>query len=311
MSGDRFAGARAVADAVLYEGYLLYPYRASATKNQLRWQFGLVAPPAVAAADPSERARVHTEVLLDPGQRPVLSIRLRFLEVQEREDGWDEAVEREVDLAPVPLLPLGRAAKTCPFDLGEVTVAAEWARAPGALIKVGVTVANTSSWSSANSPTPTRGEFARRSLVGAHVLLAAEDGVFLSPLDPESAECANDGLYPVLVGASDDVVLASPIILSDHPVIAPESQASMFDATEIDEILALRILTLTDEEKAEVRRTDDRAAAILDRVEAMPPEEWQQLHGTVRCIEPAEGRNPCRGGSRRWMRDMTPGRTHW
>ena len=42
---DRFAAARAVADAVLYEGYVLYPYRASARKNQLRWQFGVLAPP--------------------------------------------------------------------------------------------------------------------------------------------------------------------------------------------------------------------------------------------------------------------------
>ena len=32
--------ARAVADAVLYEGYLLYPYRATSAKNQSRWQFG-------------------------------------------------------------------------------------------------------------------------------------------------------------------------------------------------------------------------------------------------------------------------------
>ena len=32
--------ARAIADAVLYEGYLLYPYRASSSKNRSRWQFG-------------------------------------------------------------------------------------------------------------------------------------------------------------------------------------------------------------------------------------------------------------------------------
>ena len=37
--------ARAVADAVLYEGYLLYPYRASSAKNRSRWQFGVLGPP--------------------------------------------------------------------------------------------------------------------------------------------------------------------------------------------------------------------------------------------------------------------------
>jgi len=42
--------ARQVADAVLYEGYLLYPYRASARKNQIRWQWGVLVPLAYAAA---------------------------------------------------------------------------------------------------------------------------------------------------------------------------------------------------------------------------------------------------------------------
>ena len=39
-----FELARAVADAVLYEGYLLYPYRRSSGKNRVRWQFGVLAP---------------------------------------------------------------------------------------------------------------------------------------------------------------------------------------------------------------------------------------------------------------------------
>ena len=64
---DRFAGARSVADAVLYEGYVLYPYRASAAKNQLRWQFGVLVPPAVSAADGSERAWCRTECLFPTG----------------------------------------------------------------------------------------------------------------------------------------------------------------------------------------------------------------------------------------------------
>ncbi len=48
MSGgwDR---ARTIADAVLYEGYLLYPYRANSRKNQTRWQFGVLGPAGAAA----------------------------------------------------------------------------------------------------------------------------------------------------------------------------------------------------------------------------------------------------------------------
>ena len=49
--------ARAVADAVLYEGYLLYPYRASSAKNQARWQFGVLGPPGAAAAGAGEEDR--------------------------------------------------------------------------------------------------------------------------------------------------------------------------------------------------------------------------------------------------------------
>jgi hypothetical protein len=83
---------------------------------------------------------------------------------------------------------------------------------------------------------------------------------------------------------SDDVVLSSPIILYDHPAVAPESQGDMFDATEIDEILALRVLTLTDEEKREARGTDPRSAAVVDRCDAMAPEAFEALHGTFRSI---------------------------
>jgi hypothetical protein len=98
--------------------------------------------------------------------------------------------------------------------------------------------------------------------------------------------CVNEGTWPVLIGDEGDrsVVLSSPITLYDYPEIAPESEGDMFDSTEIDEILALRVLTLTDEEKREARGTDDRAAAIIDRVDAMPPELFDKLHGAVRYL---------------------------
>lgn len=130
----------------------------------------------------------------------------------------------------------------------------------------------------------------RHSLAAAHVVLRVEGGRFVSLTDsPEryrslAASCQNVGVWPVLVGpeGSDDCMLASPIILSDHPQIAPESAGDFFDGTEIDEILALRVLTLTDEEKAEARRTDHRAREIVDRAESLAPDDWARLHGAVR-----------------------------
>ena len=137
----------------------------------------------------------------------------------------------------------------------------------------------------------------RRSLVAVHTLLAVDDGAFVSLLDPPEfaaaavAGCSNDGTFPVLIGdgvaAQPTVMLSSPIILYDHPAVAPESQGDFCDATEIDEILALRVLTLTDDEKAEARGTDRRAAAIVDRCDDMPPEVWERLHGAVRSLRPA------------------------
>src|SRR5918999_5265055 len=93
---------------------------------------------------------------------------------------------------------------------------------------------------------------------------------------------------PVLAGdgGARDVVLSSPIIMYDHPQVAPESPGDLFDATEIDEILSLRTLTLTDEEKREARATDPRAAAIIERVDVILKEVFARLHGAVRSLEP-------------------------
>src|SRR5262249_58847614 len=95
--------------------------------------------------------------------------------------------------------------------------------------------------------------------------------------------------WPVLIGpaGSREVVLSSPIILQDHPEIAPESAGDLFDATEIDEILTLRTMTLTEEEKREARATDPRAAQILDRLDTMPAELLERLHGAIRSLRPA------------------------
>jgi hypothetical protein len=80
-------------------------------------------------------------------------------------------------------------------------------------------------------------------------------------------------------------MLSSPIILYDYPQIAPESPGSLFDGTEIDEILSLRIMTLTDDEKREIRQSDDRAREILDRTENLPEEQFARLHGALRNLQ--------------------------
>ena len=75
--------ARAVADAVLYEGYVLYPYRATSSKNLVRWQWGVLMPEDVVALDGSERSGQRTDVVVD-GAEPTLRVTVRFLQVQRR-----------------------------------------------------------------------------------------------------------------------------------------------------------------------------------------------------------------------------------
>ena len=117
--------------------------------------------------------------------------------------------------------------------------------------------------------------------------LAAAPGGFVSLTDPPerlraAAEaCDNVGVWPILVGepGSADTMLCSPIILEDHPRIAPESPGDLYDGGEIDGLLTLSIMSLTDEEKAEIRAGDPRARAILERTESLSRDELMRLHG--------------------------------
>jgi hypothetical protein len=161
------------------------------------------------------------------------------------------------------------------------------------LLKTTITVENATEWSATGRD---RDVAMRRSLIAVHTLLAIDDGSFVSLLEPDSfaekavAGCTSDGTFPVMIGSttSNDVMLSSPIILYDFPAIAPESAGDFCDSTEIDEILALRVMTLTDEEKAEARGTDPRAAAIVDRCDGMPEEIWSRLHGALRSLRPVD-----------------------
>lgn len=347
--------AHAVADAVLYEGYLLYPYRRSSPKNRVRWQFGVLTPRGwVEARGPvtetvagsADAWRSRTECLLETTENARLWVRLRFLQPQRRSvrqraadgefvevdalevDGerhltFDEAVPREFDVAVelaelgerehVEVISLPGSEESEPLgDLRGQVVRTLWplsvrlrlsvsdAEAPSPLSRLRVDVENAVTDPFADAP---RVEALRRSLVATHCLLAVRGGAFLSLLDPPdwasgaAKECANLHTFPVLAGAqgSRDVVLSSPIIMYDHPSVAPESPGDLFDATEIDEILSLRTLTLTDEEKREARATDPRAKAIVDRVDALPDEMFARLHGAVRSLRPAPEQDVSKG----------------
>ncbi len=303
---------RKIADAVLYEGYILYPYRASSQKNQSRWQFGVVMAPGYAAADPSETSSTQAECVLEHSGQLSVRVLLRFLQVQRRTSGgdtWDEAVEREVEAAADAAALFGDGV-TREFTVeggedrdedvvrrreplaGAITVRAAEVPGPWRALKLQVRLENRTELGSA----PQRREDALpTSLVAAHTIITVDGGKFLSMTDPPEwaapavAECRNEGGWPVLADPDGRVMLSSPIILYDHPELAAESPGELYDGTEIDEILTLRTLALSDDEKAEARATDPRAAALLDRVESMDPQVLAGLHGTLRSPRPRPG----------------------
>jgi hypothetical protein len=342
-SSVSFDRALAIADAVLLEGYLLYPYRASAQKNQvMRFQFGVLTPRPVAEAGTGETWYSQTETLLevDEGEMDrVLVLKVRFLQLQMRTveeataEGfrpvqlldvdnasipcWDEGVEREVDVALslAELVPEKQVRFTVPGgeEAEEVEDADGVVRGrirrrrqtlegvlrlsvtrfggPYPLVKVRLRVENHTPWEDASVP---REEAMRGSLLATHTLLGMAGGRFVSLLDPPwwatpaVDECHNLHTWPVLVGENrTDVMLSSPIILYDNPAIAPESHGQLFDGLENDEILTLRTMTLTDEEKRQARGTDPRAAELIDRIDGIPPEILERLHGAIRELHTA------------------------
>ncbi|MEH0548592.1 hypothetical protein QA802_37680 [Streptomyces sp. B21-105] len=343
---ERFALARQVADAVLFEGYVLYPYRASAAKNRLRWQFGVLVPPGW-GADCEEHDFQHTECLMEPKAGATLSVEVRFLHARRRTvqrtrpDGgfdtvpelrlddrvlmpWDEGSEERVEVvAPVddllgdgvthpfsrparedaePVLDaagrtVGRLVRRCEEISGTIRLSARELDGPYRTLRLTAVVENTGDWTPSGSSGAGRDAALPHSLVATHLLMALSAGSFLSMTDPPEwakgavAACRNLHTWPVLAGEPGraDLVLSSPIILEDHPAIAPESPGALYDATEIDEILALRTAALTDEEKREARGTDERAAAVIELADSMPAEVLERLHGAVRSLREVTG----------------------
>jgi hypothetical protein len=291
-----------IANAVLYEGYILYPYRASSVKNRRRFNFGVLVPQAYSELQSgTESSTMHTECLVCGGAQTTLDVRLRFLQVmpEASHQSFQSSVEREVSLRNYRLEEARHEPFHFPMDdgpenciEGAVTLTARLLE--DGLYHLAVTVANKTSV--ARPEAFSRDEMLPYSFAAAHTILGVRDGEFVSLLDPPArfrqaaAQCQNAGTWPVLAGEPGQrgFMLSSPIILYDYPEIAPESPGDLFDGTEIDEILTLRIMTLTDEEKAEVRNGDDRARRILERTEMLPQEHFMKLHGALRGLRPAE-----------------------
>jgi len=342
-----------IANAVLYEGYMLYPYRPSSVKNQQRWNFGVVYPKAYSETQKgADICRMQTQCLVRRTEATEVKVKVRFLQCIARRMGrllspidpfadlsaasmefvgslrvggkelqsWQEAAECDVALPPLRIADLTRASirETFAFnagtdreavkdDLGNVgalivrerhsitgclEVSAEIA--DDGVLRLTVGLANLTPWDS--TEIRTREDALLKSFLSAHTILEVTDGEFISQIDPPSelhlaaSQCTNVGTWPVLVGdeTARDTMLSSPIILYDYPQIAPESPGDLFDGTEIDEILALRILTLSDEEKREIRQSDARTRKVLERTESMPAEHFMKLHGILRGMTPQD-----------------------
>lgn len=279
--------AEKVARAVLYEGYILYPYRPSSVKNQQRWNFGVVYP----QGSTEGASTVETQCLIAaPSANAELDIKVRFLHLIP--GSWQEAVEREVLLTGCRLNET--IAHSFVFPPAMVTqplhglVDASSEPVGDNLLRLSIRVTNLTPAPDADAG---RDSLLLGSLVSLHKILTLRGAEFVSLIDPppqyqDAAEsCRNVGTFPVLAGEEEghrDVMLSSPIILYDYPQVAPESAGDFFDGTEMDEMLSLRVLTMTDEEKAEMKSADARSRQLLERTETLPAEHMMKLHGAIR-----------------------------
>ena len=336
-----------VVNSVLYEGYILYPYRPSSIKNRTRFTFGRVYPEAFSISqNGAEPFIMQTECLMQSTGAPLVQITVRFLHPLSREitaldpkagphssgadskpveelrvggrlyQTWQEAVEQIVGISPESIKSLAERSLELPFTFpasctresicdesncvvgtitrrqeelqGRIEVRATSIDAKVSKLSVRVVNQTPVCESELNS----QDAVIMRTFASTHVVLSAQKGEFLSALDPPpeyvgaTASCQHIGAYPVLVGDEKrrerDTMLASPIILYDYPRIAPESPGDLFDGTEIDEILTLRVMAMTDAEKSEMRQVDDFARRILERTESLGADHLLKMHGKIR-----------------------------
>jgi hydrogenase maturation protease len=341
--------------AVLYEGYILYPYRADSTKNRRRFTFGRVYPhDFVQAGNESERCSVQTQCLVEKRGDAIITVTIRFLHPMNRMVGklsrplthwaddllpeiqsmaelrvedriyqsWQEAVEQTINPPPLLLREQGMPPLRFPFRFRAshqtepirdgrgriVGVVERYTQAiegvveirieplARALFKVTASVHNLTPFHVGDGVNTEDETVLMRTMASTHMILTVREGAFISMIDPpekyqeQTASCHNEGVFPVLVGEDGqaDTLLASPIILYDYPEIAPESHGDLFDSTEIDEILSLRIMTMTDEEKAAMRQLDERSHQILQRTESLQADDLWRMHGTQRSLHPSD-----------------------
>jgi hypothetical protein len=324
---------RAIADATLYEGYILWPYRRSAMKNQQRWTFGGVYPPAHTARHEDDPCVMQTQCLIEGETAAKLVVTVRFLQVVQRQvmqavkdgfqpvdelslDGerlvsWEEAVEREIPSSELSFpeledavsshqiaIPAGRQHEELVDRAGERVgrIERSWEELTGRFEvsaqarRPGVWMLTVRIVNGTECEPDARSQALRHTMCSTHTLLRIHSGRFVSLTDPSEdlsdlvGRCVNHGTWPVLVGEPGErgTMLSSPIILQDYPRVAPESPGDLFDGGEIDQLLILSILSLTDAEKAEMRASDPRAREILERTEGLGPEELMRLHGAIR-----------------------------
>jgi len=319
-----FDNAEKIAAAILYEGYILYPYRPTAIKNRQRWNFGTLYPHVYAdAQNPRETFYLQAECILIPDEDAAIDIRISFLQLVSQDRtlksrgnqtgsitlaaltdptlAWEEAVEHTSEHPQLFLRELLDHPQQLTLHLGAEGSAATQANlqalftiraevvASGAC-KLHLKLENVTPLPSGT--TANREEALPQSFVSAHMLVGIANGEFVSLLDPQDsysdavATCNNYGVFPVLVGTEPErtMMLCSPIILYDYPQIAPESEGDFFDGTEMYEMLTLRVLTLTDAEKEEMRNCDPRARKILERTESLTPEMMLKAHGVVHSL---------------------------
>lgn len=323
-----FNSVEKIAAAILYEGYMLYPYRKTSIKNRQRWNFGTLYPRMYAEAQrPVEPFQFVSECVVITNGDTTLDIKINFLQLVQQPSAamnaqpmrgvtdpsleWEEAIERssthralrmsELISSPLRLelkmdasdLPEAQVRGTVPDLMAILTVRIEDLN-DGAC-RLHLELENESALRSGAGAK--RDEALSKSFVSAHVLLGVDGGEFVSLLDPAEAyrkaatDCCNVGVFPVLAGEEPErtMMLCSPIILYDYPKIAPESEGDFFDGTEMDEMLTLRVLTLTDAEKQEMRNDDPRARRILERTEALTAESLLKAHGVIRGMREIRG----------------------
>jgi hypothetical protein len=277
-------------DSLLWEGYALYPYTPTATKNATPTPFGIVYPPVYAETLSSTYDHLELRCVLDAPPDAVLSAEVRFLAA----DGErHQADERRVELsgAMVGALSQVRAAKQASVSPGSdapplaVALSLSVESLPDGLREVVFRVDNGTLVSSGLDRAGALG----RSLISTHPIVKVNGGRFVSPLE---RPCRSVNTFPVLATPTDDVVIGAAIVLPDHPEIAPESRGGLFDSTEIEEALLLHVQALSDGEREEIERHDPAVREMVARAAAATPEEIIALHGRVTIRDPQTDEPP-------------------